>query len=119
MLNRWLTICDVGEIQRTKQKIMHLLLQEKMNHSDFVYVNLHLDKYDVRTLKPQYECRDTENILYENIFDLYQSRLDRTENNAMSLMNFAKKYEERKGKIIEQTKRTVVVAFPSWSSDPS
>ena len=49
---------------------MIFFLQENMCHSDFVYVNIHLDKYDVRTLKPEYDRRDTEIIFYENIFDL-------------------------------------------------
>ena len=41
-----------------------------MFHSDFVYVNIHLDKYDVRTFNSEDECRDTENVFYKNIFDL-------------------------------------------------
>ena len=41
-----------------------------MCHSDFVYANLRLDKYDVRMLKPEDECRDIESIYYKNIFDL-------------------------------------------------
>ena len=98
---------------------MYFLLQEKMCHSVFVYVNLHLYKYDVRKLKPEYQRRDTESIIYENIFDLYVSRSNSAENNAMSLLNFVKKYEERKGTLIERKNRTVVVAFPSGSSDPS
>ena len=75
---------------------MNLLLQEKMCHLYSVYVNIHLDKYDVRTLKPEDERRDTESISIENIFDLQGSRSNSAEKNAMSLMNFVKKYEERK-----------------------
>ena len=52
MLIQWITIRAIGKRDRAQQEIMHLLLQEKMCHSNFVYVNLHLDKYDVRTLKP-------------------------------------------------------------------
>ena len=37
----------------------------------------------------------------------------------MSLMNIVKKYEKRKGKLIEQKKRIVVFAFPSHSIDIS
>ena len=52
-----------------------------------------MDKYDVRMSKPEDECRDTEIIFYKNIFDLYGSRLNSAENNAMSLMIFLKKHE--------------------------
>ena len=38
---------------------MHFLLQQKMCDSDFVYIKLHLDKYDIRTLYPEYDLRDT------------------------------------------------------------
>ena len=61
-------------------------------HSDFVYVNLHLDKYDVRMLNPQDERRDTEIIFYDFIY-LYGSRSNSAENNVMYLMNFVKTYE--------------------------
>ena len=96
---------------------MNLLLQEKIRHSYFVCVNLNLDKYYVCTFKPQDELRDTESIFYENIFDLWGSRLNSAENNAISLMHLVKNDEKRKGKILERTKRTVVVEFTSWSSD--
>ena len=98
---------------------MNLLLQEKMCHLYSVYVNIHLDKYDVRTLKPKYERRDTESMFYEKQIDLYRSRSNSADYYAISLMNFVKNYEEQKGKLIERTNRTVVVAFLSGSSDPS
>ena len=93
MLIWLLTICVVEERDRNKHGIMYLLLQENMYHSYFVYVNLYLDNYDVRILKPQDERRDTESISYENIFDIYGSRSNSAENNAMSLTNFVNKYE--------------------------
>ena len=73
----------------------------------------------MRTLKPEDECIDTESIFFKNIFDLYGSCSNSADNNDMYLMNFVKKYEKRKDKLIKQTKRTVVVAFPYRSSDPS
>ena len=83
----------------------------------FFYVNPHLGKYDLRTFNPEDDCIDTESILYEKNGS-YRSHTKNAENNAVSLMNFVKKYEERKGKIIEQTKIAVIVAFPYLISDP-
>ena len=70
-------------------------------------------------LKSEEEHRDTESIFYEYIFALYTSHSNSADNKAISLMNFVKKYEERNGKIIERTKKTFVIAFPSRISDPS
>ena len=78
-----------------------------------------MDKYDVLTLNLEYERRDTEIIFYENIFDLFRSRSNSAENNAMSLMNLVKNYEEQEKKIIEQTNRTFLVTFLYRSNDPS
>ena len=78
-----------------------------------------MDNYDVRTLKTEDEVRDTEINFYKNVFDSYRSCTNTYDNNATFLMNFVKKYEERKGQLIELTRRTVVVAFTSQSSYPS
>ena len=37
----------VGICNKSQQEIMHSILQEYLYHSDFVYVNIHLDKYNV------------------------------------------------------------------------
>ena len=73
--------------------IWPLYTEFDLRPSRFFYVNVHLEKYYVCTLKPEDESRDTESILYEDIFDLYGSRSDSAENNAMSLTNFVNKYE--------------------------
>ena len=62
-------------------------------------------------MKPDDDRIDIERIFYKNIFDLYVSRLNSAENNAMSLMNLAKKYEVQREKLIERTKRTFIAAF--------
>ena len=97
----------------------HSTQKSSYAHLYLVYVNLHFDKYDGRMMKPDDDRIDIERIFYKNIFDLYVSRLNSAENNAMSLMNLVKKYEVQREKLIERTKRTFIAAFTYWSSDPS
>ena len=41
---------SLGICSKTQQEIMHSILQEDLYHSDFVYVNIYLDKYNVRII---------------------------------------------------------------------
>jgi len=128
-LIRRVALKSVGERNKSKQEVMHLLLQEKLYNSDFVYVNVHLDKHDVRILKeseplPPQAIDNDENspqssrAFYCNIFDLYAERSNEEDQN-LSFLKFCRKYNVENGKLIIRSKRTVVLAFPSRSSNPT
>ena len=92
---------------------MHLLLSEDMYSSDFSYVNIHLDKYDVRKLRQQRGTNDNSEAFYKNLFDFY---MERNDNEAqLSFLQFCRKYQiSRNGNnVIERRQRTVVITFPN------
>ena len=80
-------------------------------HSDFVYVNLHLDKYDVRTFKPKDERRDKESIFYGESFDLYGSCSNSAENNTLYLMDFVKIMKNGKGNAFKKQRELLWLNF--------
>ena len=41
---------SVGICNKSQQDIMHSIFQEDLYHSDFFYVNIHLDKYNVHVI---------------------------------------------------------------------
>ena len=41
---------SVGIRNKSQQDIMHSIFQEYLYHSDFVYVSIHLYKYNVRVI---------------------------------------------------------------------
>ena len=80
-LIRKVAMKSVGVRNKSQQEIMHSIMQEKLYHSDFVYVNIHLDKYNIRVINsntvnnnalgPQQQAQEA---FYPNIFDKYAAR---------------------------------------------
>ena len=104
-----IALCSIGERNKSQQEIMHLLLNEAMYHSDFSYVNISLDKYQVRTLQRRQEQEDGP-AFHKNIFDHYATR-DTTLND-MSFLDFCKNFEIKQNVLQQRNRRTVVITFP-------
>ena len=89
-LIRQISLRSIGERNKSQQEIMHLLLNEPMHHSDFGYVNISLDKYEVRTLRNRQEQEDGP-AFHKNIFDHYATR--NVILNHMSFLTYCKNFE--------------------------
>ena len=114
-LIRKVAMKSVGVRNKSQQEIMHSILQEDLYHTDFVYVNIHLDKYDVRVINNNSRSQQDSPAFYQNIFDVYANR-DEVHNH-LSFLKFCQQFEAKKGELVKRTKRTVVITFPSLSSD--
>ena len=115
-LIRQLAIRSIGERDKSHQEVMHALLQESLYHSDFKYVTVVLDKYNVRRIRPN--PGEGEPVFYKNIFDYYA---DRAADNTMSLMQFLKKFTVKKNGCLSshaQSRRVVIIPYPNYSSEP-
>lgn len=104
---------SIGERNKSQQEIMHLLLNEAIYNSDFSYVNISLDKYEVQTLRRRQEQEDGP-AFHKNIFDYYATR-DASLNN-MSFLSFCKKFEVKQNELQQRNRRIVVITFPQRSS---
>ena len=115
-LVRRIALRSVGQRDKSKQEVMHSLLQEAMFHSDFTYVYIHLDKHSVRDLNPN--ATGGQPSCFDNLFDFYARRTTEEEM-PLSFVNYARKYECKKGNLTHRTKRTVVLTYPTRSSEPA
>jgi hypothetical protein len=110
---RRIAVRSIGNHDKSKQEVMHSLLQEVMLHSDFAHIYIHLDKHSAREINATGE----EQSCYPHIFDLYAKREEPEWQ--LSFVNYARKYECRKGNLSTWTKRTVVMTYPARTSEPS
>ena len=73
---------SVGVHNKIQQEIMHSVFQEYLYHSEFVYVNIHLDKYNVRVINSNsvnnknYGSQQQSQEFYPNILYVYANRDD-------------------------------------------
>ena len=82
----------IGERNKTQQEIIHLLLQESMYHSGFVYFKIHLDRHDVLNIKSLEgtSVQGGARVFYPNLFYYY---VDRNKNDEdMSFLVFCRLY---------------------------
>ena len=114
-LMRRIAIRSIGNRDKSKQEVMHSLLQEAMYHSDFDYVYIHLDKDSTREINRG--ATGDEPPCFPNIFDFYAQREEAEWQ--LSFVNYARKYECKKGSLSTRAKRTVVMTYPLRNSDPS
>ena len=68
-----IAIKSISENQKIKKETRYSILQYPMVFYDFCYMNVHLDQYNVRLVKPADICL-IEDASYKNIFDFYAER---------------------------------------------
>ena len=71
---------SVGIHIKSQQDIVHSILQEDLCQYDFVYVNIHLEKYNVHFINSNavnnnnYGSQQQSQESYPNIFNFYENR---------------------------------------------
>ena len=77
---------------------MYSILQDDMCHFDFVYLNIHLDRYNVRVIKRNavnnnnYVSHQHPQSFYPNIFNVYEN-CDETHFQQLSFLKFCQQFE--------------------------
>ena len=112
-----IAIKSIAERDKSKQEIRYSILQQPMAFSYFCYVNVHLDKYNVRLVKPA-DIRLIEDASYKNIFNFYAERPHDMMGNYF--LSFCRAFSVSKdGELIVRNKQTVILMFKNLSSDPT
>ena len=92
---------SVGIRNKSQQDIMHSIFQEDLYHSDFFYVNIHLDKYNVHVINSNaisnnyYGSKKQSLEFYPNIFDVYAD-CDETHSQQLIFSNFVNNMKQKK-----------------------
>ena len=91
----------VGICNKSQQDIMYSIFKEDLYHSEFVYKNIHLDKYNVCVIdsnafkNKSSGSQQQSQAFYPNIFDVYTNR-DETHSQQLSFLKLCQKYEAKR-----------------------